>query len=291
MKIKDFFEDQYRIIRLRGRSQNTVRLYRTSIKLLDNLLGRSAVLSDFSDLTIARLMQNVLDKGGSPFSANKHRSQLLAIWRYGCMIKLVHHWPTVMAETTPERIPVAWIASDLHQLMRTIDNLPGFVGETPAKLWWKALLLMLIDTGERISAISQVGWADIEAVWLTVPAEYRKGKRRDRRYLLTDDTLAALSQLGKFRESKSIFPWPYNRTYLWTKYTKILEKAGLPAGRKDKFHRLRKTVGSVAHANGLDATSVLDHSSARVTKAYLDPRFRPQIEHATVIQAWLKGDS
>lgn len=290
MKVIEFFECNYKPIRLRGRSANTDRLYRSSIRLLDKVLGRSAVMTDLSDLTVARVMQFVLDKGGSPFSANKHRSQILAIWRYACMIKLVDAWPTVMPEPTPERIPVAWIASDLHQLMNTIDSLPGCVGHVPARLWWKSLLLILIDTGERISAITQIQWSDIESEWLLVKAEYRKGKKRDRRYLLTSDTLATLDLLRRHGNTNSVFPWPFSRTYLWTLYTRILKKAGLPCGRKDKFHRVRKTIGSVAYANGLDATSVLDHSSARVTKAYLDPRFRPQVEHATVVQAWLKSE-
>lgn len=288
MKISEFFECNYRPIRLRGRSQNTLRLYRSSIRLFEKVLGRVSVLSDFSDIHISMVMQFVLDNGGSPFSANKHRSQLLAIWRYACMIKMADQWPTVMPEPTPERIPVAWVASDLHQLMSAIGRLKGCVGSVPAKLWWKSLLLVLIDSGERISAIVETRWSDLDGQWLLVKAEYRKGKKRDRRYMLTEETIEALRLMADYRISDRIFPWPYARTYLWNRYTRILKQAGLPSGPKDKFHRIRKTVGSVCHANGLDATSVLDHSSARVTKAYLDPRFRPQTEHATVVQAWLK---
>jgi integrase len=289
MRITDLFESQYRIKKLRGRSQNTVRLYRSSIKNLEKFLGRPAILDDFNDDTITQLMQAIIDRGGSPFTANKERSQLLAIWRFAAQTGLVSVWPTVMAENVPERIPLAWLQDDVHKLMAAIDLQKNKIGTVPAKVWWRGVVCVCLDTGERISAITQAKWSWIERSWLLIPAEARKGRKRDRRYLLSQESMRSISDIRRYStHSESIFPWPYCPTYLWTKYTKLLKDAGLPHGRKDKFHRFRKTVGSVVYAAGMDAQDVLDHQSRRTTAAYLDPRFSRSQQASDVIANWLR---
>ena len=109
-------------------------------------------------------------------------------------------------------------------------------------------------------------------------AEVRKGRRRDRLYKLSHETVDALMQLPKTSHDDKIFVWPFSYTYLWHRYNQVLEMAGLPTDRKSKFHRMRKSVASHAEAAGSDATGLLDHSGRNVTTAYLDPRVavRPQ---------------
>lgn len=113
-----------------------------------------------------------------------------------------------------------------------------------------------------------------------IPAELRKGKKRDRLYKLATDTVEALRamqmpELGR----RKIWPWPYNRTYLWSRYKRLLESAGLPSGRTRKFHCIRRSVASHFEAAGGNATELLGHSTRSVTLAYLDPRIIPR-EHA-----------
>jgi site-specific recombinase XerD len=289
MRIGDFFEDNYRPRKLRGRSQNTVRLYRSSIKNLEKTLGRQATLEDFTDETIALVMQTILDRGGSPFTANKERSQLLALWRYAAQTGLLTIWPTITPENEPERIPIAWLQEDIHQLIATIDRQTNSIGNIPAKMWWRGVVCICLDTGERIGAVAQCRWDWLEGSWLLVPAEARKGRKRDRRYLLSQETMRAIADVRPFStRDGAIFPWPYCSTYLWTKFTKLLKEAGLPHGRKDKFHRLRKTLGSVVYAAGLDAQDILDHQNKRTTQAYLDPRFSRSVQPSQIIADWLR---
>lgn len=288
MQITEFFEGKYRIHRLRGKSPNTVRLYRSSLRLLDKVVGRPATLEDLTDDTIALVMQNVLDRGGSPYTANKERSQLLAIWRYAAQLGLISRWPTVLPEKQPERAPKAWLLEDVTKLLKTIQALDGSVGSVPARLWWLGLIYVCLDTGERIGAVKQATWDMLEHGWLLIPAEHRKGGKRDRRYRLSEDTLQVLEKMRPYC-TREIFPWPYTATYLWNRYDKILQKAGLPHGPKDKFHRCRKTLGSVAYAAGLDPQEVLDHSSRRVSQAYLDARFTRTTAPSTILRQWLSG--
>jgi len=290
MRLTEFFESNYRIKRLRGKSQNTVRLYRTSIRNLEKVLKRPANIEDLTDDVVSQVMQDVLDRGGSPFTANKERSQLLALWRYASQTGLTSNWPTVLPENEPERVPQAWMQEDLVKLFDAIAGIKTNVGNVPGPLWWRAIFLVCLDTGERIGAISQAEWSWLERNWLLVPAEARKGRKRDRRYLLASETVAALMQVRKYScGATNIFVWPYNRTYIWNRLTKILIDAGLPHGRKDKFHRIRKTVGSVVYAAGMDPQDALDHSHRRVTQKYLDPRFTRETQPSQIIADWLRN--
>ena len=290
MTLAEFFEHNYRVRKLRGKSPNTVRLYRFSITNFSRVLGHDATLDDLTDDNVALAMQSMLDRGCSPYTANKERSQLLALWRFAAQLQLVPKWPTIGAEHTPERVPVAWMQEDIQRLMQALERETGMIGDAPANLWWRSLVCVCLDTGERIGAIVQAEWSWIERDWILVPAEARKGHKRDRRYLLACDTLARLRELQRYTGRQGrVFPWPYCGTYLWGKYTKILKKHGLPCGPKDKFHRFRKTVGSVVHAAGLDAQEVLDHNSRRTTKAYLDPRFTREKQPSDVLAAWLRN--
>ena len=146
-----------------------------------------------------------------------------------------------------------------------------------------------LDTGERIGAVRQAKWEWVEHDWILFPAESRKGGKRDRRYLLSPATVATLHEIRIRTQSPEIFAWPYCEEYIWRKLKEILIEAGLPHGRKDKFHRFRKTTASVIYAAGMDATDALDHSQRRVTQRYLDPRFARDAQASKIIAAWLRS--
>lgn len=290
MRLIDFFEDNYRVKKLRGKSPHTLRLYRFSIRHLGKVLCKDPELSDLNDENVALVMQSIIDRGCSPYTANKERSQLLAIWRYAAQIGELSRWPTVMAENEPERIPRAWTIEDVQQLFASVRAMQSTIGDVQAAVWWEAIVMVCLDTGERIGAVSQAEWSWLERSWLLVPAEARKGRKRDRRYLLSNETLALLSELRKQSpEKKEMFAWPYCSTYLWAKYSALLRKAGLPSGPKDKFHKLRKTTASVAYAAGLDAQDLLDHQNKRTTQKYLDPQFTRETQASQVIADWLRN--
>lgn len=253
-------------------------------------LGRDATLEDLTDENIALVMQRVLDQQGSPATANKERSQLLAIWRYAAQIGMVARWPTILPEREPQREPRAWLLEDVVKLLATIAKLDGFVGQVPANAWWLGFVYVCLDTGERIGAVRQAQWSNLEHDWLLVPAEHRKGKKKDRRYRLSPETLQVLAKLRTHCIGDEIFPWPYVANYIWNRYDKILQQAGLPHGPKDKIHKIRKTVGSVAYAAGLDPQDVLDHSSRRTSQKYLDSRYTRQTQPSQILQSWLRGE-
>ncbi|MGD9632533.1 MAG: tyrosine-type recombinase/integrase, partial [Pirellulales bacterium] len=150
------------------------------------------------------------------------------------------------------------------------------VGAIEAPVFWRALMLVIWDTGERIGAVMALTWdrVDVEAGWVRFIAEDRKGATEDNLLPIALDTREALAELRakSRRRSGSVFEWPYHPTYIYNRLGRIMRRAGLPDTREYKFHVVRKSVASHYEAAGGNATDLLKHSSRKVTMTYLDPR-------------------
>jgi integrase len=129
---------------------------------------------------------------------------------------------------------------------------------------------VLWETAERIGAVLECRPDDLDAPTLHVRAEYRKGRKRDRVYRLTQRTCGLLQQArGRHR----LLEWPRSHTLLWGKYADVVARAGLGRGRHLSFHALRRSAASHYAALGGDPVQLLDHSSPRIThRWYLDRR-------------------
>jgi integrase len=205
---------------------------------------------------------------------------------------MVDNFPDVPKENEPQRVPQAWLQEEVEQLLSTISGLDGTMRGTtiPNWLWWRTLVMVILDTGERIGAVRQAEWDWVSAESILIPAEFRKGGKRDKWFPLSPDTQQLLVQLRHITDDKrKVFPWHYCEMYIWTQYRSILEKAGLPTGRKCGFHRHRKTHASVAYAAGLDPQELLDHCDRRTTQRYLDARFSRKTQASDILADWLRN--
>lgn len=292
MLLRDFFKDKYCPRKLFDKSVNTVRIYGVCISNFERTLGHSAQLEHLTDDNLIRHMSRMVADGRANATANRDRTCLLALWRYAIRLQLLSDWPDVPRRTEPLRTPRAWMHADVTKLLQTLGKLEGNMKGTsiPNALWWQGLIGVVLDTGERIGAVRVIQWNWIEGDELNVIGEVRKGGKRDKPYILSPETLGTLKRIRQVSTEKTlVFPWNFCETYLWTCYAKILKSAGLPAGRENKFHRLRKTVASVAHAAGLDAQELLDHQSRRTTQRYLDPRYQRTTQASQVLADWLRN--
>jgi integrase len=275
--LANVYEKKYEPTALRSRAENTKRLYRTTLLMFGRFLGRQPTLDDLNDDTVAAFAAWRLAAPLSKHSVNKDLFNLLALWRWCHRKNLVDVWPDVKMENAPRRTPIAWTESEMRRIYRTACGLKGDVGNVPACHWWPALILVALDSAERINAVFKLDWGnvDMRRKWLRFPAETRKGSRDDSAVRLRDSTIAALRKIrpklgGEL--SGPVFPWPYCYSYIWRKYGQLLAAAGLPNDRKRKFHCIRKTVASHVAAAGGDATAMLRHSKREITEAYFDPR-------------------
>lgn len=287
MTLDDLFA-LYTRKRLRMRSPNTVRLYKHSIAAFEATLGRKATTDDLTDDNVELHMSRVVDSGLSVASANKDLWQLGAIWRFANRNRLCDTWPNVQHFPEPERVPMAWLPDELDRLFAAVKQEDGTISGAPASLWWESLLCVLLDTGERIGAVMQCNRQNLQGCYLLVPAENRKGKTRDKLFELSTETQHLVSSLTLSHRYQLLFPWDRHSTYLYTRYKKILRRAGLPTDAKSNFHKLRRTCASAVKSQGGDATLALDHASSETTKAYLDPRIVHQKATHNFVTSWRK---
>jgi site-specific recombinase XerD len=268
------------------RSPNTIRLYRHSIAAFETTLGRKATTDDLNDDNVELHMARIVDSGLSVASANKDLWQIGAIWRFANRNRLCNTWPNVQLYPEPERVPMAWLPDELDRLFASVAKEDGKIAGCPAKLWWKTLLSVLLDTGERIGAIMRCTRSNIHGSYLLVPAAFRKGKTRDKLFELSEETLKLLAALTISHRYEKLFPWDRSETHIYYRYTQILKRANLPNGRKQKFHALRVTVASAVKNQGGDATAAMDHASSATTKRYLDPRLTGEVSTCSLVDGW-----
>ena len=137
---------------------------------------------------------------------------------------------------------------------------------------WEALILTVYDTSLRIGCLMKIPATSLLAVEcrLLVPGEFQKGGA-DTYQTLHPDTAEKLQRLPR-GQSDRLFPWPYAREELWRRLESlILVPAGLPHGRRDKFHRLRRTSYTlVAKAFGVQAASRHAAHKQDLSRYYLD---------------------
>lgn len=275
MTLLDFFNTVYAPLRLRGRSENTKRLYHCTLKSFKKFLGRDPMIGDLDDLVVSQFLAHRAETR-SPYTSEKERTQILSLWRFAVDRRTpgVSAKPCVPMTPLPERIPSAWTVDQCRELIRAAGKTAGVIGGIPAGTYYKAIVSVLWESAERIGAILSLKVVDYEGGRIYVRAEYRKGKKRDKLYNLTPETSRLVEECCKGKKpADKIFKWDRQITTLWYEFGKIVERAGLGGGRRAKFHQLRRSSATHFASRGGDATALLDHSSPRVTKAYLDPRF------------------
>lgn len=257
---------------LKQLTDRTVELYRYTIEGYGEHLGHQATVEDFDELKIMRFLTHRV-RTRAAATAAKDRAQLRALWEFAARRRIVDSWPTIPPVHVPERVPVCWLTEEMQRLMDSAAQETVDIDGIPAAKFWRALLLLAYDSGERITPMLSLRWRDVAGCNVLFVAETRKKKTRDiLRAVSVECADAMLAIKGDRGPDDLVFPWPRTRSYIWKRLEIILQRAGLPHGRKDKFHKIRKTTASYFEAAGGNSQSLLDHADAKTTRKYLDPR-------------------
>lgn len=238
MDLYAFFNDVY--VPTIGCSLLNRRQYEIQLRHFDRHLQRPSRLDDLCDERIQRFLTAHGD-GRSPATVNKARNHLLALWRLAARKGYVSQWPDVRPVREYKRAPQSWSLAQFEKILAASQCRTGLIGELPAALWWTALLLFLYDTGLRIGAVLKTprGAVDLEGQTVLIAAETQKD-REDQLLRISQQTCEALAATWPFPR-QLLFPWDRSHCLLWKHYEAILIDAGLPATRRDKFHRVRRT--------------------------------------------------
>jgi integrase len=270
MLLSVFLDTVYVPLRLRGRSDETIRLLRHAVRQFSLWLGHDATLDDLDDLVVSRFLAARAVKL-KPLSVSRERSGLCSIWNLAHRRGLVRCAPCVAPELVPERIPRALTTAELGRLWIAAGNATGWVGPIHSGVWFRALLGALFYSGERITALLSVprdGW---RSPWLIVPATCRKGSRKPMSYRLPEEVAGFVSRATS-HDGPTVLWWPWTDTALRKRWKVITAAAGLGEGSDVAFHALRRSFASHLEAAGGDAQAGLGHASERTTRQYLDPR-------------------
>lgn len=277
MSLLEFFTTVYVPMRLLGAGRGTIQQYTIAIHSIEKFVGRSPVVGDLNATCIASFIQSELARGMAIATVNARLRQLFALAR------LVRARGIFEADLGDLRLlkerrpaPVAWTDAEMELLVKSCRLCRGrFLGVQTAG-WWESLVLLTYDTGLRRSAAVAVRFDEIDFTtgMLRVPAERMKNGVEQFFKLHHQTIEAILSTLPPKR--KQLFPWPFvHQGAFYKRFRTILKRAGLPVGKKDLFHKIRRTTAShTARLLGEGVASMqLGHQDPTTIKRYIDPRF------------------
>ncbi len=253
---------------------NTIGQYTVTLRLFDAWHGTAVAVENLSVDLILGFLRSRLQHSGSR-TVNNKRAAILTLWRFAYR-KGYCKTPVPDSQDIPKlpetkQLPTAWSIPEFSRLLDACSS-ARCLEDWDARTW-RALLLVSFDTSHRLGALLSARRADLSSLgFLTIRGEHTK-QGRDVSHKLHVDTIAALAELP---EHRLLFPWPLSITSIRFYYKEILRVAGLPCGRRDLFHRLRRTSAThLAVVAGIAAAEQhLDHSTPGLAqKSYIDPRF------------------
>ena len=272
MLISELLIDRY--APLHDLCQKTVDLYLMTIDRFGEFLQHDPVLEDLDDLIVCKFLRwrAVTPHRGrlcSAASVLKDKCQLVAIWTFAAKKRLVPEFPSLPRMKTPQKLPRAYTAADVSKLIVAARRRRGATGGKPSGWWWSSLLYCGWCTGERIGAMLQLRWRDVDldARRVVFVASTRKGHTRDIARSITQD-LADQLRLHVGQPGDLVWHWDRHPISLFPSFACLAKASGVvPRG----FHGLRKAGASYVAAAGGDATKFLDHSNPKITtQHYID---------------------
>jgi integrase len=286
MSLVKFFDKMYRPRRLLQSSPHVVRKYQRAIARLGDELGRSPLVGDLNEGNILLIAERLINSGRSAGTANDNRKQLVALGNFAVKRGYLRQFDDVAKLKVNEPAPTAWRQDDLQRLMDAVAKVTRgrkIFGGLTARWFWESFIRLMLDTGIRFGAQLQLNWSDVDldSGIVTVRAETQKD-RSGQRFPLKPATVECLRRIREPKR-KMVFQPSYDRSAFPYWLAKFLKAAGLPSTRRDKFHRLRRTVASWYEHAGGDASDLLGHSNRSTTRKYLDPTIATKIHAADVM--------
>ena len=261
-------------------SPRTIKLYGCTLKKFAKHLGRTPLLADLNNQIVGAYLAELRRAGGlSIASVNKERNHLLAMWNLAKKLDMIRVGPVINPFVEPLRIPKALTVEELKALRASFDKLGGHTGPLRNKDLIRAIFAIQFATAERIGAVTQLRFDDIDNNVITFRAETRKGRRLPKVKKVPDWVVEDLSPISR-PERDLLFPGCHGKTKVHLLYDRLFKYAGVTRPRGKSSHLLRSTHATWLWINGGDATYSLGHSSAAVTeKHYLDIRHKPDTSY------------
>lgn len=258
----------------------TVVMYLATLARFRDFLGREPVVDDLDDLTVSkfirwrRVTQHSRWKLVSPASLAKDSAHIRTLWNWlakkrskrsdGELIE----FPDYARPKVPKPVPKAYKAEELAKLVEAARHRKGEICGKPAAWYWTTKLQAMFQTGERIGAVMEIRWSqvDLDHCTLTFLAATRKGHRETITRPITRD-LAKMLSVQKGPPEARVWPWLDDREPLsaYNSLRVLCRVAGVPY---KPFHAIRKSTASYLKRAGISAKKQLGHSSEEMAETH-----------------------
>lgn len=261
---------EYRSTRLLTAKPHTVRKYRYAIGRFERWIGHVPQVIHLSDVTLAEFRFALITDGLARATANSYVQHLVALWNYAWRRGYVSTGPTIKDLPEIHREPVAFDVDQIGRILEATRVAKYDIAGIPANMWWRALFLVLYDTGWRVGAAMSVQWSDVRPGDQTVMVRGENQKSlKDSRKPVSNEAITALLAIQEPRR-RLVWPWDRHPGYFWTKAREIFLAANIPDDRRFRMHCFRKTHGTLVAARLGDhaAADSLQHSSVQTFRRH-----------------------
>lgn len=276
MTLRELFVD--RIAPLKNLSDRSVKMYESTLDRLRDFLGHEPTVDDLDDLTASKFLrwrqshQHSKWKLISPASLAKDSAHLRSLWTWLAKKRWkksngeLLEFPDYARPRVPKPVPKAYKCEELVQLVAVGRRRKGLVSGKPAAWYWPTKIMAMFQTGERIGAILQIRWAevDLERHTLTFLAATRKGHRETITRPITPD-LAKMLATQKGPPGARVWPWLDDREPL-SAYNSLRVLCRVAKVPYKPFHAIRKSTASYLKLAGISARKQLGHSSEEMAE-------------------------
>ncbi len=255
--------EKFRIeLKLRGYSENTIKNYETSVKMLAEFLDENP--SQATEDDIKKWLVHLQEKGATPTTIHRHINAIKTFYKVVSNKEINIPLPKL-----PKRLPKALTLHEIEKLLQAPDNLRD-----------KVILRTLYSTGLRVSELVSLNKEDLQKDRIVV----EKGKGNKERIVFIDKQTRNLIEkyLSTRRDNNpALFVNKKGERLSARTVERIVKTAGEKAGIKTKVtpHVIRHTFATHLLKNKADIVVIKDllgHSNLATTQIYtnLDDEFR-----------------
>jgi integrase len=149
-------------------------MYGQTLDRLRDFLGHEPTLDDLDDLIASKWIRwrattpHGLKRPVSPASVAKDSAHFRTMWTWCAKKRLKKadgtevEFPDYQRPRVPKPRPRAYTAEDLTKLLVYAKRRRGLVAGVPAAWYWMTKLLAMYQTGERIGAVLELRWGEVD---------------------------------------------------------------------------------------------------------------------------------
>lgn len=260
-------------------SRNTAYIYRRSLAIFEEWLGRAAEIQDLDDLAVSRWVE-WLEGRYAQRTVVGYRVNVLSLWRWLADCGACDPPRRVRLVPRPDPCPIAWTSDEIRRVLEQCHQLQGcFPDGTRCSAYCTALVCFCYDTGLRKSDAWSVRWEQIREDGTIVMRQQKTSRRHFP--VARPGTMDLMRHLDRdppvgcpYRDSSPFYRY-------WKKH--VTRPAGVRHGVLQQIRRTGATHLAIEHPEHVQR--YLGHRSSEMQRHYVDesiarpkPQLPPPIE-------------